>query len=140
MYRIHACGEEARKLLLKEGGILYLHLEDVLQTLSQNYSLFIVSNCPKGYIEAFLQYHKIGKYFKDIECSGNTGLAKGKNIKIIIKKHKLNSTIYIGDAQTDCDAAKFADIPFVFASYGFGKVDSYNYTIEKITDIFKILD
>ena len=137
---MNSCGEEARKLLLKEGGILYLHLEDVLQTLSPNYSLFIVSNCPKGYIEAFLQYHKLGKYFKDIECSGNTGLAKGENIKIIINKHKLSSAIYIGDAQTDCDAAKLANIPFAFASYGFGEVNSYDYIIEKITDVFKLLD
>src|ERR1035437_4325250 len=83
------CCEEERRLILREGGILYSNLENVLKTLSQSYSLFIVSNCQAGYIEAFLQYHKLGKYFKDIECSGNTGLLKGENIKIIINKHNL---------------------------------------------------
>lgn len=135
---INRCCEESTKRLLKEGGILYLDLGNVLQTLSQRYSLFIVSNCQNGYIEAFLQYHKLGKYFKDIECSGNTGLLKSENIKIIIGKHKLMSSIYVGDTQIDCDAAKIANIPFVFASYGFGKVNSYNYIIKKTTDIIRL--
>lgn len=133
------CCEEERQLLLREGAILYPDLENVLQTLSQSYSLFIVSNCQSGYIETFLEYHKLGKYFKDIECAGNTGLSKGENIKKIMDKHNLNSSIYVGDTQGDCDAAKLANIPFVFASYGFGKVKSYDYIIEKVADILKLL-
>jgi phosphoglycolate phosphatase len=135
---MESCCEEARKLFLKQGAILYPQLEDVLKTLSHSYSLFIVSNCQNGYIEAFLEYHKLGKYFTGIECSGNTSLVKGENIKIIIDKYKLQSSIYVGDAQTDCDAAKFANIPFVYASYGFGQVNSYEYIIEKVTDLLKL--
>ena len=43
--------------------------------------LYIVSNYQSGYIEAFLEHYSIEKYFKDYECSGNTGLSKEKNIK-----------------------------------------------------------
>ena len=136
---MNLCCEEERKLLLREGGILYPNLKDVLQALSQKYSLFIVSNCQCGYIESFLEYHKLGKYFKDIECAGNTGLAKGENIKKIIDKNNLKSSIYIGDTQGDCDASKLANIPFVFASYGFGEVKSYDYIIYGIEDILKII-
>jgi phosphoglycolate phosphatase len=132
------CCEEERKLLLTEGGILYPNLENVLQTLSQSYPLFIVSNCQVGYIEAFLEYHNLEKYFKDIECAGNTGLAKGENIKKVMKKHNLKSPVYVGDTQGDCNAAKLANIPFIYAIYGFGKVDSYDYSIEEISDILKL--
>jgi len=133
------CCEEERKLLLKEGGMLYKNLESILQTLSKRYSLLIVSNCQCGYIETFLEYHNLGKYFKDIECAGNTRLVKGENIKSVIKRNHLEHPIYVGDTQGDCDAAKLANIPFVFASYGFGKVDEYDYVIEEIADIVKLV-
>ncbi|MCB2298176.1 HAD family hydrolase [Clostridium tagluense] len=134
---LQLCCEEERKLLLKEGGMLYKDLESILQTLSKSYSLFIVSNCQCGYIEVFLEYHKLGKYFKDFECAGNLSLVKGENIKVITKRNNLEHPVYVGDTQGDCDAAKLANIPFVFASYGFGEVDAYDYIIEEISDIVK---
>ena len=132
------CCIEEEKLLLKEGGILYKDLESVLEKLSKTYSLFIVSNCQCGYIETFIQYHKLGKYFKDFECAGNTKLLKGENIKGVMERNELKHPVYVGDTQGDCDAAKLANIPFVFASYGFGKVDSYDYVIEEVSDLLKI--
>ena len=132
------CCREEERLLLKEGGILYKDLESVLEKLSKTYSLFIVSNCQCGYIETFIQYHKLGKYFKDFECAGNTRLAKGENIKGVIKRNDLQNSVYVGDTQSDCNAAKLANIPFVFASYGFGKVDGYDYVIEEVSDLLKI--
>jgi phosphoglycolate phosphatase len=132
------CCEEEMKLLGKEGGTLYPNLESILQILSEKYSLYIVSNCPCGYIEVFLQYHDFNKYFKDIECAGNTGLSKGENIKKVIERNNLKQPVYVGDTQGDCNSAKTANIPFVFASYGFGKVDKYDYIIEKINDIVKL--
>ncbi|MBZ9637012.1 HAD family hydrolase [Clostridium sp. FP1] len=134
---LQLCCEEERKLLLKEGGMLYKDLESILQTLSKSYSLFIVSNCQCGYIEVFLEYHKLGKYFKDFECAGNSSLVKGENIKVIMKRNNLEHPVYVGDTQGDCDAAKLANIPFIFASYGFGEVDAYDYIIEEISDIVK---
>ena len=129
------CCEEERRLLLKEGGVLYKNLENTLQTLSKSYSLFIVSNCQCGYIETFLEYHKLGKYFKDFECAGNTRLVKGENIKSVMKRNNLVHPVYVGDTQGERDAAKLANIPFIFASYGFGKVDEYDYVIKEISDI-----
>ncbi|MCB2291595.1 HAD family hydrolase [Clostridium sp. CS001] len=134
------CCEEERKLLLKKGGMLYKDLEGTLQTLSKSYPLFIVSNCQCGYIETFLEYHKLGKYFKDFECAGNTRLVKGENIKSVIMRNNLKQPVYVGDTQGDRDAAKLANIPFVFASYGFGKVDRYDYVIEEVSDIVKLLE
>ena len=132
------CCEEEQNLLGREGGVLYKELESILQILSKSYPLFIVSNCQCGYIETFLEYHKLGKYFKDIECAGNTSLVKGENIKMIMKRNNLKNPVYVGDTQGDCDAAKLANIPFVFASYGFGETDRYDYILEEISDIVKV--
>ncbi len=129
------CCEEERKLLLKEGGKLYPNLENTLKTLSEKYSLFIVSNCQCGYIETFIEYHNMGKYFKDIECAGNTGQSKGENIKRIIDRNNLKNPVYVGDTQGDCDGARLAKIPFVYASYGFGKVKENDYKINEIADL-----
>ena len=40
--------------LREHGGVLYPDLEDTFKELKKNYELYIVSNCQKGYIEAFL--------------------------------------------------------------------------------------
>lgn len=133
------CCEEEREVLQIEGGILYKDLESILQKLSKSYPLFIVSNCQCGYIETFLEYHELGKYFKDVECAGNTGLVKGENIKSIIKRNNLRNPVYVGDTEGDRAAAKLANIPFVYASYGFGKVDTYDYVLEEISDIVRML-
>ena len=119
----------------REGGILYPNLEETLKSLSEKLPLFIVSNCNYGYIDAFLEYHGLASYFVDFEYARNEGVPKGENIKDIMVKHTLKHPIYVGDTKGDFDAAKLANIPFVFASYGFGKVDSYDYSIEKISDL-----
>lgn len=134
------CCEEERNLLLKEGGILFPNLQKVLSSLMKNYGLFIVSNCQCGYIETFLEYHKLSGYFKDIECAGNTGLSKGENIKRIMERNNLKQSIYVGDTQGDCDGAKLAGIPFVYAAYGFGKVDSYAMKIDSIEEIVNVVE
>ena len=132
------CCEEERKLLLKEGGMLYKDLESILHTLCKSYPLFIVSNCQCGYIETFLEYHNLGKYFKDTECAGNTRLVKGENIKSVMKRNNLENPVYVGDTQGDFNAAKLANIPFVYASYGFGKVEGYDYILKEISDMVKL--
>lgn len=123
--------------LLKEGGTLYPNTRETIIKLSKKYKLFIVSNCVKGYIESFLNTSGLKDYFSDYESYGRTLLSKGKNIKLVIERNNLKNPIYVGDTKGDMEASKIADIPFVYASYGFGKVDKYDY---KIADISELLD
>ena len=123
--------------LLKEGGTLYPNTRETIIKLSKKYKLFIVSNCVKGYIESFLNTSGIKDYFSDYESYGRTLLSKGKNIKLVIERNNLKNPIYVGDTKGDMEASKIAGIPFVYASYGFGKVDKYDY---KIADISELLD
>ena len=125
------CIEIENDYIEEHGGILYDNLEEVLKELSEKYKLFIVSNCQEGYIEAFYKYHKLEHYFVDFENPGRTGLSKGENIKLVIERNNLKSPVYVGDTDGDEKAAEYAGIPFVYASYGFGEVEKFDYKIEK---------
>lgn len=135
MELILKCCDREQVDLKREGGVLYPELEEVLQKLSSRYRLFIVSNCQEGYIESFYSYHGLERYFLDFENPGRTGLTKGENIKLLMERNNISAAVYVGDTQGDCDAAKFAGVPFVFANYGFGNPDSYDYLIDKPFDL-----
>ncbi|NDI36267.1 HAD family hydrolase [Chengkuizengella sediminis] len=51
----------------------------------------------------------------------------------------LKSPIYVGDIVGDINAAKIAGIPFMYASYGFGNVEQYDYKIDRFDDILDVL-
>ena len=129
------CCDNENDFLSRHGGMLFPNLENVLAELSQKYELFIVSNCQSGYIETFLKYHKLEKYFTDHECPGGTGKEKGENIRIVVDRNNLEKAVYIGDTQGDCESAFFAGIPFIHAAYGFGKVDADVPKIKSIGEI-----
>ena len=117
------CCKEEEAYLLKHGGVLFPRLEETLKKLKEDYKLYIVSNCQSGYIETFLEHHKLHSYFEDIECFGNTGLGKADNERILAERNHLDKVIYVGDTKGDFEATKEAGFPFVYAAYGFGQVD-----------------
>ena len=132
------CAEEHRALLAASQAPIYPGLEDTLQVLSEKYKLFIVSNCQAGYIEVFLKCTGFSQYFKDHLCPGDTGHPKGENIREIIRRHRLEAPVYIGDTMGDFRATKEAGIPFVHASYGYGQVDSPDLVIFQISDLLQL--
>ncbi|MDX5438164.1 MAG: HAD family hydrolase [Pontibacter sp.] len=132
-------GKEEMAHIKRYGGKLYEGLEATLQYLQPRYKLFIVSNCQNGYIEAFLEHHKLQNYFQDHECSGRTGDPKDVNLKAIIERNNLASPVYVGDTQGDFDASAKANVPFFYASYGYRQVDQYEHRLEQIADLTKLL-
>lgn len=126
--------------LEKVGGTLYPRLEETLATLSKDYSLYIVSNCQDGYLQAFLNYHRLNKYFSDFEMSGRTGLSKGENIRLIIDRNKPDRAVYVGDTEMDKTASEQAGIPFIFAEYGFGNVCNPPYSIQQFSEIINVVN
>jgi len=81
------CGEYENAYLRMHGGMLYPRLEETLKILAERYPLYIVSNCQKGYIEAFLDYYGFWKYFQDTECFGNNNMGKAFNIGLVVKRN-----------------------------------------------------
>ena len=111
-----------------------------LNLLKEKYSLFIVSNCQDGYVQSFLEFHGFAEIFDDFEMSGRTKKSKGENIRMIIERNNLDKTAYVGDTQGDCDAAKEAGVPFVFAEYGFGSVDNAEYSIKEFCELPSVVE
>ncbi len=130
------CEEYENNYLGRHGGKLYPRLEEELERLCGKYSLFIVSNCQSGYIETFLEYHRLGKYFEDFECPGGTGLGKGENIKLVMERNSIGKAVYVGDTQGDCDSADIAGIPFIHAAYGFGSIDRAVPKVQSFSEIY----
>ncbi len=118
--------------------ILYDNMPDTIRRLSEEYPLFIVSNCQKGYIEAFLKNTGLGDYFKDFTCPGDTGKLKADNIRIIMERNEIRDAVYVGDTQGDADACRNADIPMIFAAYGFGNVEGDYDTIHSFDELLHI--
>lgn len=132
-------GNEEVNYLSQKGAVLYERLEETLKMLSLDYELYIVSNCQDGYVDAFLHAHQLESYFKDYEMSGRTGLDKGHNIKLIMKRNTIEQAFYVGDTEGDEDASRFAGIPFIYASYGFGKAKNPDMIIHSIEELPKVL-
>lgn len=124
--------------LEQHGGILYPNLVSTLQELKKQYKLYIVSNCEEGYIQCFLKAHKLEDYFLDYEYPGRTKLSKAENIKLIIKRNKLLNPVYVGDTLGDEKASKLAHIPFVYAKYGFGQAETYDYVLESFEELLHL--
>jgi len=132
------CCEVENIYLEKNGGILFPKLEETLKELYKKYKLFIVSNCQTGYINCFLKAHNLEKYFTDTEEWGATGLPKGENNKLVIQRNNLKNAVYVGDTQGDRESARIAEIPFVYAAYGFGKVKDYDYKIDSFEELLNL--
>ena len=132
------CMDYENRYLEDHPGLLYPEVREVLRQLNWQYDLFIVSNCQRGYIEVLMRACGIQEYIRDIECFGNTGLSKGDNIRMVIDRNYLDECFYVGVTAMDGQAAAFAGIPFVFASYGFGRADEAVGTINSFADLLSL--
>jgi phosphoglycolate phosphatase len=117
------CAKSEIDTLEEKGGDMYPGLEETIKYLASKYKLYIVSNCQNGYIETFLNHCPVAEYFSGHQCYGTKGQPKAENIKDVVKDHNLKAPVYIGDTTGDRDSAAKAGVPFIYASYGFGKVE-----------------
>ena len=130
------CMEDENAYVREHGGNLFAGLEETLAELKRRgWFLGIVSNCQEGYIEAFLAYHRLEKYFDDTENFGRTGHGKGYNIRLVVERNGLDRAIYLGDTQGDYDATAEAGLTFLHAAYGFGTVPEGTAFINDIREL-----
>ena len=131
--------------LLKNGGTLYDNVVDTIKDLSTDFDLYIVSNTAENsYIQAFLFNSGLNELFSGYIASGNvfknldSTVAKAEGIKKVILENNIEKAIYVGDTLIDLNSSKLANIPFVWAKYGFGKDLDANYTINNIKELINI--
>ena len=117
------CVQFELEYIAQHGGRLFPKLRETLEELHRKYTLIIVSNCQDGYIQDFLDFADMRDLFDDFESAGGTGLSKGENIRLVIKRNSIDKAVYVGDTQGDLDSSDFAGVPFIRAAYGFGQTD-----------------
>jgi phosphoglycolate phosphatase len=136
--RIYSTINEIRQALIKrKGGRLYDGVKEGLELLSTKYPLFIVSNCPKGLIQTFINWAGVSSCIKDQMEYGMNGNPKYKNIQFLINKHNLKNAVYVGDTDGDREQSQLANIPFVFLTFGFGKTDHYSLKFDDFASFTK---
>lgn len=132
------CIGEQKELEENKEKLTYPNVVKTIKKLSKKIPVFIVSNCQTGYIELVMKKNKIEKYITDYECFGDTRLGKDENIALVVKRNNLQKPAYVGDTQGDYEACKKEGVPFIWASYGFGKPESEDY-FAKISDFSELL-
>lgn len=133
------CYEYEHRILEEDPCPLFDHVKDTFEKLSKKTGLYIVSNCQSGYIEILLKTTGLAPYVKDFLCFGDTGVTKDKTIRILMERNHLNDVVYVGDTRGDYDACMEADVPFVFADYGFGDVPEADRRISAFSDLLELL-
>ena len=134
---IDILGQIENEFLSRYGAVLLGDVKGVFARLREmGYGVYIVSNCQAGYIEGFLEYYHLEDLVDDIECYGNTLRGKADNLKLLIERNHLDEYLYLGDTQGDFNACREAGVPFLFAAYGFGRVDDDSVPrIQKLDDL-----
>lgn len=133
------CVYEHEMLERCEENLLYPGVKETIQELAKTHKVSVVSNCQSGYIELFLKKNQLEQYVLDTECYGDTKKSKGENIRLVIERNHLQNCVYVGDTKGDCQAAKAAGIPFIFAAYGFGNVETFDKEIRDVRELLEIL-
>ncbi len=135
-----ACEVNEVEHLKVTGGMLFPNIKSTLKTLKEKgYKMAIVSNCQKGYIDAFLTSMEMGEYFVDTEEWGNTLTSKAENIRLVMSRNNFTKAIYVGDTQMDMNEAVAANVPFIHASYGFGTVENPAGVINDFSELLDVI-
>lgn len=117
----------------------YPGVEQMLETLSKTHRLFIVSNSQQGYPELCMEKLGVKQYFSGHLCYGDTQAPKGETIRRLLEQYHISSACYIGDTQGDMEATYQAGLPFVWAAYGFGTPEKYDYRINSPMDLVTLV-
>ena len=116
----------------------YPKVKETLEELSKKHRLFIVSNSQCGYPELCIEKLGLGDYILGHMCFGDTGTSKGQTLLTLMKKHNIQSAVYIGDTQGDLEACREAKLPFVFCAYGLGQAESWDAKIDSIEELLNM--
>ena len=116
----------------------YPGVAQAMEALAKKHRLFIVSNSQQGYPELCIEKLGIAPWISGHLCFGDTNAPKGVTIRQLMERHGITSAVYVGDTQGDYEASLEAGIPFVWASYGFGTPEGYDYAIDSLQALVRL--
>lgn len=128
---------------MKNGiGELYDDSIKILDKLSKNYDLYILSNCRESYLDLALKVYGIKKYFNKCFAAETFGFIPKDEILKKERHYIKEKIIFVGDRHHDMEAARKNNIKSIFCSYGFGSQEegkNADYKINSISEILNIL-
>ena len=116
----------------------YPGIRETMEELAKTHRLFIVSNSQKGYPELCMEKLGLTGLIQGHLCFGETGTDKGTTIRTLMDRHHITDCAYVGDTQLDYEATQKAGIAFIWASYGFGTPERYDYKIDSFPDLLNL--
>lgn len=133
------CEQEQIALNENERKIEFPNVASTIKKLSEHFNIYIVSNCQSGYIELTMRKIGIANFIRDHECYGDTKKYKAENLRLLCERNHLKKPVYVGDTEGDRVACEEAGIKFIWASYGFGRAQTYDVKIENFKDLLDLL-
>ena len=125
-------------LVMPEGA------EDVVETLSKNYLLGIVTSRIKESVYESPKLAKLAKYFKVVVSYGDTTKHKPHPEPLLLTAQKLKvkpqECVYIGDVENDIKAARAAGMKIIIYSKNqFDQVDGWTSSFVKLPELISSL-
>ncbi|MCK4503896.1 MAG: HAD family hydrolase [Desulfuromonadales bacterium] len=112
---------EEKCVVESAGGTLFEGVKTGIKALSDNYALFLVSNCQSWYLESFWIHSGMKPFFQGEDCFGHSDRPKSEMIRGIFDQYSLKHPIYIGDTHWDQQASHAAGVVYGQVEYGFGQ-------------------
>jgi len=113
--------------------------KEFLEKKRSQYKFFIASGTPDAELNEVITRRKMGKYFDGVYGSPET---KSDIIRKIRKDHRLDKEeiVFIGDANSDRQAARDADIEFVYRVHDDNLKTGDTWVVKDLTNIEKIIE
>ena len=106
----------------KDSVMIFDGIKDLLQKLSHDYKLGIVTSKTKAEFEEEVTHFGLNKYFGVIICADDTQKHKPEPEPLLkymqLANAKPAETLYIGDSIYDMQCAKSSGVDFAFAKWG----------------------
>ncbi|MCM1130349.1 MAG: GNAT family N-acetyltransferase [Roseburia sp.] len=110
-------------------------IEYLLKKFYKDYELYILSGCPKGYLDTFLEISNISKYIKK-----GYSIEDGKKSDILNQLSSHEKVVYVGDSPKDYEVIiNHQKVFFCYAKYGYFQADTYDCSIESLDELPKVM-
>ncbi len=126
-------------------SVLYDGIPELLQELQRKQiTMFIVTNKRERPTKLLMQFFNLENYFCDLYCSDKKGVYTSKELMVQdlldIETVDRSHSVLVGDTLQDKRAACFNKVPFVYAAYGYGRLEDIEYKVEKPLEILNVIN
>ncbi|MDE6656521.1 MAG: GNAT family N-acetyltransferase [Anaeroplasmataceae bacterium] len=111
-------------------------MEQLFKNLHETYELYILSGCPKGYLDTFLEISNLSKYIKK-----GYSIEDGRKSDLLNQLSHQDKVVYVGDSPKDYEVIlNHQKVFFCYAKYGYFQADTYDCSIESLDELPQILN